>query len=438
MVHPKLKRRFSIPNHDQVNATYSEVARTLKNADKDFQEEIHDIFFGGIFSYTFNGQQREFGDVMGTQAGKAQVYDLLDIQELLGIPISLTLNDMNFKAEISGNKVIREQFISFVKSYYDAGVRHCILSDVHLMTTGILQENFPDMIWKNTVNHLVTSAQEVMDYAAVGYKIINVDRSLVRNIRELKKIRKVSKKLGVKISQLIAEGCMPSCPYKQEHDSIQPETFQGYKEGSSFKATGGKVTSVLQNKNLATYWGQYGDLSCNRWRSSNHEMLHEQMPRTNVNLIAVDKDTLNIFLDNTDIFKFSGRLKQNAPFEPNMKACIGRKSASGDVYANSFTEVYEKNLMPWHSWDMTALYGKSEKQISSLIEDSISKYNNSDKRNIWLTPDGKKLNDKLTTCKNQCYDCHMCERVFGVPDLDTILSMNKNMATDWISKVDNG
>ena len=44
---------------------------------------------------------------------------------------------------------------------------------------------------------------------------------------------------------------------------------------------------------------------------------------------------------------------------------------------------------------------------------------------IWSTDKGQRLEKILTTCKNQCWDCHECERTFGMEDIDSALQLRK-------------
>ena len=56
----------------------------------------------------------------------------------------------------------------------------------------------------------------------------------------------------------------------------------------------------------------------------------------------------------------------------------------------------------------------------SFPQESYEKYYNAHlKDNIWLSEKGKRLNRILLNCKSQCYDCHECERTFGIPDYDS-------------------
>ena len=421
----KFYRRFSIGHHDDNSENYNQVISIL-NADKSFQDEISDIYFGHAFTFHYNGLNKVYGNVMGRCASNTQITALLDLQEKTGIQASLTLNEMSFFPEIVADSNVRNDFIAYLKTFYDAGIRMCTISDTHLMAAGFLQELFPDMHWKNTVNHIVKNAQEVVDYAALGYNTILIDRSLNRDIEELKKTYAVAKKLGVKTSLLTKESCMPSCPFKREHDLIQPYMENGFKPIDNMKTR---------------YWGQLGDISCNRWRSSNIERVKdtpapaEAMPRIGTDIVALDKETLDIYLDNTDIFKHSGRLLDQTEvgkfcwIDGLEKRKFTREFFPDDgkeLIVNSFSEIYERNLFPFHTWK---LFIRVDQDCDN---GSVEVFEERRAESPWGNKKAKALNKTLMTCKNQCYDCHACERVFGFKDFDTLLEIKST--NEWREK----
>lgn len=444
-VNPKFAKRFSIAHWDHADNPESTFSRILLNSSAEYQAEINDIYFGRAFYYSWNGMNRRYGDVMGREASDGQVRDLLDVQEKLGIPISLTLNDENIMPEIVGDKDVREAFISWLKTFYDAGVRICTISDKHLMASGALQEAFPEMHWKNTVNHLVRSAQEVVDYIALGYNTILVDRSMNRNVDELKASYKAAHARGAKISLLASEGCMPSCPFKKEHDTNQAAFQNGFNPTSNQTMTG-------------SYWTVMGGLSCNRWRKSLLEKDKESgiidpgtsMPRVGTDIVALDKETFDIFLDNTDILKFSGRLHDSF-FEPDgsrfmlaFAPGVGRFDDSlknmlpndQQVLAESWSEIYEKNLVPFHSWRPYVARPTQEGPVTKeqVQEWQEANYENMYSQSIWATKKAKGFDRILRNCRNQCYDCHACEKVFGYKPVDSLLQVSS--AKGWIEKAD--
>ena len=113
------------------------------------------------------------------------------------------------------------------------------------MGSGHLQQNFPEMQWKNTVNHIVSNVQQLIDLISIGYTMIQLDRSLNRHMSELRRCSKEARNRGIKTILLASEGCMPHCPFKQEHDVVQP--WIGSTMGKS-------------------YFDTLGNISCNNWR----------------------------------------------------------------------------------------------------------------------------------------------------------------------------
>lgn len=403
-------KRFSIAHHDRFHGDYASVYyETLKNADSKFLANLHDIYFGKFFYYEFNGQQKRCGNPMGVEASDEQVDYLFRIQDELGVEISLTFNTVEVPHEVVFNTDLTEQFVEWIGGYYDRGLRSCTMSSEHILRMGWLQERCPDMRWKSTVNQIVADAQQFIDYAYLGYNTILLDRSLNRNIKELKKIRKAQDYLNslnpqkkLLTSLLVAEACIYHCPFKKEHDSV------------------GEVIST-------NYFRGPADLSCNGWRQ--HQQFAE-LPRSGINLVAGQAATFREFANLVDIFKYSGRLTApifKADDAKHMKACwyyddINKfkqsvSLAGKTVHANDFTEVFDNNLGPLHNW----IPGWIDTRYTK--EDWQSTYK--PYTGIWATDPGKRLEKILKTCRNQCWDCHECERTFGFQDVDSALQLRK-------------
>ena len=200
-----LNKRFSLPHFDnwKTPSFYYEI---LRNSSQQFKNEIYDVYFGKVFRYNYEEQEAyddiqkrhgvSYGNVMGVEASDQQIDYLFRIQNEFGIEISLTINQLNIPVEIfySKNDRVLKVFLDWLQEFYDRGLRSCTLANSHLLRLGILQKRFPEMKWKNTVNHQVSSAQQVLDYIYLGYNIIQLDRSLNRNMDELKRIKEVVEK----------------------------------------------------------------------------------------------------------------------------------------------------------------------------------------------------------------------------------------------------
>lgn len=407
-------KRFSIAHYDRFHNEYASAYYTLiKNADPSFRDSIHDIYFGKYYYYEYNGQQKRLGNPMGVEASDEQIEYLFKIQEEFGIEISLTINTLEFPHEVVFDYDVRNQFIEWIGSYYDRGLRSCTMSSTHIMRTGELQARCPDMRWKSTVNQICADAQQFMDFAYLGYNTILLDRNLNRNIKELKRIKKAQDYLNKKnprkkvlTSLLIAESCIYSCPFKKEHDSV------------------GEVIGTQ-------YFAGPGNLTCNGWRGSDK---FKQLPRSGIDLVATTAESMDQWMKLTDIMKISGRLTV-PQFKPEiLEYCKAVWYYDGGVrfnqpfslqgetvYADNFQDILDNNLAPIHDWIpgwIDTRYTKND------FRTTYKKYDG-----IWATAKGQRLEKILTSCRNQCWDCHECERTFGFEDIDSALQLKKVMNT---------
>ncbi|XUX00165.1 MAG: hypothetical protein TUN42_09780 [Dehalogenimonas sp.] len=405
-----LSKKFSIAHYDnwQEPNLYYEV---IKNSSQKFKNEIFDIYFGKTFRYKYREQEIYdvyskpheimYGNVMGVEASDAQVDNLFKIQTEFGIEISLTLNQLNIPVEMfySKNDRVVSAFLDWLGEYYYRGLRNCTLANNHLMRTGLLQKRFPEMKWKNTVNQQVSNSQQVLDYLHLGYNIVQLDRSLNRNIDELKRVKeavesfrlKFPEKL-VKTSLLVWEDCLPSCPFKREHDDLQ---------------------IYLKKIN---YWdSQLGTLTCNRWTDKNGGSL---LPRFGANCYWTSVDTFKEYANLVDIFKYSGRLNKIRPLGTG-KMMFGWQfipRGENGYFIGSFSELIENAIEPLHIWGFGPY-------LSDRGELDVNRIKNKLLGDLWLTEKGRKLEHTLKNCKNLCHRCHLCERTFDTPDIDSAVEL---------------
>jgi hypothetical protein len=298
------------------------------------------------------------------------------------------------------------------------------------MKTGALQDSFPHMNWKNTVNHRIRTTQEFHDYVSLGYNTIQLDRNFNRSLDELKKVCSEAEKLDVTTTLLIKENCMPECPFKTEHDCWQS----------------GKTLRDLNTN----YWEAI-PFTCNEWRNlSMHHGTNDEIdkyvhnPRTGTDVVMITKDDWKEFANLVDVFKLSGRLitsggkiiKKRAYFlekyrskrrtYPKGTNVIG----ATDLYeVDSFKEIYENNLAPLHMWlSFCTVYDTNNyKPIRNIkkIREEISDH-------FWNSKKAVTLKNILKNCNNQCYACHACDDVFETDRMDSIVgakSENKTLST---------
>ena len=409
------KKRFSIAHPEKGMKDFpNHYYLVFKNTPKSMLEEIEDIYFGKMFYYKYQRRMKFVGNAMGTEATDEHIDNLLRIQEEFVVEVSLTMNQTIWPNEMILDETLQDDFVEWIGGYYDRGLRSCTISSKHLMRTRKLQQRCPNMKWKNTVNHIIADGQQVADTIGIGYDTILLDRSLNRNIKELRRINKLIQRQPrpVRTSLLVSEGCLYNCPFKLEHDS---------------------VSSTISSR----YWGgdnALSSLSCNNWKSD----IMDQLPRNGIDMVTTDKEMLDQYLDKkiggVDILKTSGRFDgklYNIYTEDDIKnhnikllrqfrvkSIPGGKPMDSalELYSDSFSHCYELNAVPFDQWLVCLPTPKDP----DLTKESYEKYYNAHlKDNIWLSEKGKRLNRILLNCKSQCYDCHECERTFGIPDYDS-------------------
>lgn len=409
------KNRYSIAHPESLRQNQDDIFyNLLKNSSKETLSEIYDIFFAKFFYYEYDGQKRRYGNCMGVEANDRQVDNLFKIQDELGIPISLTLNTLEIPHELLMDISVQNQFIDFIGSYYERGLRSCTIASTHMMRDGNLQRRFPEMRWKNTVNHIISDAQKVVDMIHCGYDTIQLDRSLNRNINELKKIKiavdrfnENSKRKPVHTFMLIAESCVYGCPFKKEHDDI------------------GTIIA-------GDYFTTLGMNTCSEWRQD----ARGKLPRVGVDLIVDDAEDYEKITSLVDVFKTSGRASISFPFSND--DCDDKKMMwNFSLYDNpqnrvkteyiirekdlvsshTLQELIDSNARPLHLWGLSWSTSKGfdyEKYTNILSKHS---------HNVWVTEAGRNLTKILFKCKSQCWDCHKCEETFGVPNFDSVLEL---------------
>jgi hypothetical protein len=196
----------------------------------------------------------------------------------------------------------------------------------------------------------------------------------------------------VKTSLLVWEDCLPNCPFKREHDDLQ---------------------MYLRKIN---YWdSQLGTLTCNRWTDKSGGSI---LPRFGANCYWTGAETFSEYGQLVDIFKYSGRLSKGH------QAGAGRirfgwqfipKDGSG-LYVGSVSELINNAVEPLHIWGFGTNHDSDAPESIAAIKEKLSK-------DVWLTAEGRRLERTLKNCKNQCYRCHLCERTFGMPDLDSAIEL---------------
>lgn len=423
------KNRFSI-GHPEKNMQEcpNHFYLMMKQTPQETLDEIEDIYFGKFFYYEYDGKIKRYGNCMGEEATDAHIDNLFKLQAETGVTISLTMNALEIPGELQMDQRLVDAFVEWIGQFYDRGLRSCTIAWKHLMRSGYLQKRCPEMRWKNTVNHIISDTQQVVETLHLGYDTILLDRSFNRNVNELKKVKKVIDKYNairksknpnakeLKTSLLVSEGCLYRCPFKLEHDDI----------GSTI---------------AGDYFSTLSTMTCDNWRNPEFS----DLPRNGVDIAAQHIESLNLYLDNVNILKHSGRLvsyrhlseaeiiSKNIHYGWVFSAVdtIARKRFNGGVtdkiisgelltISTTYQHAYNLDAAPLSEWTFNHVFGNIEphmltaERYEKMKEDFLGE-------NIWMTEKGRRLENILLNCKSQCYDCHECEKTFGSPEIDSAL-----------------
>jgi hypothetical protein len=151
-------------------------------------------------------------------------------------------------------------------------------------------------------------------------------------------------------------------------------------------------------------------ITCATWHKKTGKL-----PRHGIDISLATKELVDEFMANVDVLKFSGRIGAGGGnVDPNGRMCW---SGIGPLfeYADSFEEIYDKNLAPFINARFVPQGWTNYRTTMQLDTSTMD--------NIWLTKKGQGLSKILSNCKNRCWDCHACEKVFGVEPFNSILEM---------------
>lgn len=424
----KFENRFSIAHPDK-HCIGSMFYDAFARADEKFRSEVADVYFGSNFEYEFKGEKKVYSNSMGVgvDVDSEEFEWLMKAQKDFGVSVSLTINPTYHPWEMMFHKETIDSFIEWLKKFYDAGVRVCTISNITLMRTRVLQNHFPEMKWKNTVNHKVKTAQEFLDFAKLGYDHIQVDRSLNRNLDELKNIRKIADRLDKKVYMLVHEDCMPECPMFSEH-----------------------------TQTLSTARPYDVKDACGRWTFRN-----VRVPRINLDAYWMYSKTFDLYEPLVDVFKYSGRfasISKNSKFEWFFgdRSDFPPEDANLDIRRPNFEVIHNNGNGSYLSWFLPMpenpigqraepltddlkielhsdlIDEETVQNINKLIDNLIPVVEIDEPEEIhdipltvWDSKQGRALEKKLTNCRSQCYDCHLCEITFGIEPFDSVIDITE-------------
>ena len=336
------KNCFSLPINPKLSPEYlqTEFLNFLKR-NKDY---IYDLYFTARMP-PFN--QDAMGDVfLSAEDEKNAIENSIWISNQADIPLSATFNNLQIRPSQENLDI----FIANFKILYEYGVKIITVPHTSWVMTGQIQKEFPDIFIKNTILREVTKANEIVSLAKAGFNYINLDRDLMRDqdqLRRLKEAKEYCASIGkpVKFSMLANEGCWGGCP-------IMPEHYH-------YNSTRGPLNAQYFNDSISR-------VSCHTW---DHQDTSASLK--SANLPPWKKDWEQMVDLGIDVFKMHGR--------------------------EAATRLRE-------SMDIVERWRNNEDLLFPTFNDYIEDLSLSERPiDIWR--------EKIKTCKFDCWDCNYCESV---------------------------
>jgi hypothetical protein len=307
----------------------------------EYKDWIYDIYFTCRIP-PFN--QDAMGSVFSDNDKNIVIDNAMMIQQTLDIKVSATFNNVNVSPKYDNYKL----FIENLKPLYDGGLRSITLAHAHWVAMGI-KNYFPELEIKNTILRKVATSQDFWYNAEQGFDYINIDRILMRDVEELKNIKRAQtefhKRTGryVKIALLTNEGCLGRCPMMDEHYSYN---------------------NLKLDNELPYFRHEISKVTCEyKWEKEINAFFFKAAT------IPPFKKEYDEFLNYIDIFKMHGR--------------------------DSFNRLNETmEIIKSYAAEKEILADSSEIYLDGVSADELNGWRN-----------------KIKKCKFQCWDCNYCDIV---------------------------
>ena len=305
---------FSLPINQKLS---EEQFNTFYQFCADHKDYIYDLYFTcRMPPFT----QDAMGDIIIHQEDAYfAIETALHIQKTLGITVSATFNNI----KVPPTQKNLDLFIQNFKQLYDAGIRSATIPHTHWIATKQIQSAFPDLHIKNTILRNVSRANEIAGLAEAGFHYINLDRAIMRDQDELKKLRRAADKYNVKLSLLGNEGCLGTCSMMEEHFEFNNSRTQG----------------------PAYFHDPISRVSCPKW-----DNLDPSVPLKTANIPPWREDWVEL-LNYIDVFKMHGRESIQQLF--NSMSIIRKYVNNEEILFDEFKEyIDDTNLVdkPINAW----------------------------------------------------------------------------------------
>lgn len=316
----------------------------LEDSPQTVTDQVHDIYFSDP---NINPTARHFHD---TDFVDDMWDDLKILKDDYDIKMNYTMNSSVWK-----NSVYQEEgktmLIENLRDVWNNGCTMLTINNLLLLRDPEFRETIPPFKIKLSVNNKVSTLDEVKwlyDHVHLDHFIL--DRSVNRNLDEIKRIHEWSSTKNIKLTLLAQEGCITKCPFKSTCDNMV-STFHDYEEH--------EVNDLRIQHSLKFCDGHY--------QSNPADVLKSPW---------ISPAGLVIYEDYIDYIKLAGR-----------NVDINILSVSLDAYFNRDSNISIADLFASHHYSDT---------IKTVYINELEE---------------KNFTAQTSNCKNRCASCDYCDRV---------------------------
>jgi collagenase-like PrtC family protease len=145
--------------------------------------------------------------------------ELLDIKHKHGIEPQYVINPSVWNNDVYTTGM--QGFINVLDKVWSAGCRWLTLNNPLLLRMPEFRDNIPPFNIKLSINNHISTLEEVQfTHDTIGINHLILDRSINRNIDELKRICTWAKTANITITLLAQEGCIVKCQWKNTCDNM--------------------------------------------------------------------------------------------------------------------------------------------------------------------------------------------------------------------------
>ncbi len=321
----------------------SDIKEYLDGLSSENLSQINDLYFSDP---NFNPSARYFPDVDIDKTWE----ELISIRESHGVHMQYVMNSSVWKNDVYTTG--KSQIIDNVNEIYNRGCTMLTINNMFLLRDVEFRKNIPeDLILKVSINNKVSTLEEVeflYRYSAVTHFIL--DRSVNRNLDEIKRIHNWRKDKNITLTLLGQEGCLTKCPWKSTCDNMIA-TFADY--------------DIHEVNDLKAH------------HSSHFCTVHyNNHPADQLKSPWISPTAVGIYDEFVDYIKLAGRMNP-----------ISTLSKSIDGYLNRSGEVNISDVLT-----MSGETALSRCTVSDLEIHGFS--------------------SQVSNCRNRCSDCDFCDRLY--------------------------